>query len=296
MALAVSSSGDAGDEDTKEINGTVTSAIKTSPTAARVRTGNDFVFAVIGDYGDDDDDTRRVADMFLGWNTDFIVTVGDNDYSDGAHAGTMEGMELGVGQFFHECIGNYQGTYGAGSAENRFFPVPGDHDWGDNCDNPAALDDYLAYFTLPDDGPGGERYYQFRHGPVQFFAIDSPWGCDPDGIEQDSAQAQWVRAEAAASDALFKVAVLHHAPYTSGHHGPEDGEHVQWPWADWGFDLVLSGHDHDYERLERDGVTYIVNGLGGVDRRGFLNTINGSLVRYPDNYGAMQITVTDSAI
>lgn len=305
MAIACSGDDDEeGDEEETAIVATQTSVATSTalsagsptPTNTRSASGDEIVFAVIGDYGDDDDDTRQVAEMIDGWEPDFIVTVGDNDYSDGVYAGTDEGFELAVGQYFHQYIGNYRGQHGVGSAENRFFPVPGDHDWGDNCDDPSALDDYLAYFTLPDDGPGGERYYQFRRGPAHFFAINSPWGCDPDGVEADSAQAEWFREQAALSDAPFKVALTHHAPYTSGDHGPEDGEHVQWPWADWGFDLVLSGHDHDYERLERDGVTYVVNGLGGNDRRGFRDVVDGSIVRYWDQHGAMLVTVTSSEI
>jgi hypothetical protein len=293
MALAAAcSGGDDGSEEEETPTATATRQSGATSTPTVERADGEIVFAVIGDYGDDDDDTRQVADMIIGWQPDFIVTVGDNDYSDGAYAGSFEGLELGVGQYFADFIGNYRGEHGAGSATDRFFPVPGDHDWGDNCDNPSALDDYLAYFTLPDDSPGGERYYTFRRGPVQFFAIDSPEGCEPDGVTADSAQAQWVREQAAQSDAPFKVAITHHAPYTSGDHGPDDGEQMRWPWADWGFDLVLSGHDHDYERLERDGITYVVNGLGGNDRRGFRETVDGSLFRYWDAHGAMLVRVS----
>jgi hypothetical protein len=249
-----------------------------------------FTFAVIGDYGDDDNDTREVANLIKGWNPDYVLTVGDNDYSDGAFRGTFEGLELGVGQYFHEYIGNYQGSRGAGSDVNRFFPIPGDHDWGDTCDDPAALDDYLAYFTLPAENSGNERYYDFRHGPVHFFMIDSPEGCEPDGVAADSKQALWVRDAAAASDATFKIAFSHHPPYSSGTH-VGDGDHMRWPWKEWGVDMVIAGHDHDYERIERDGVRYIVNGLGGNGIRGFVEPVAGSMLRYADAHGAMRVRV-----
>ena len=119
------------------------------------------VSAAIGDFGDtvdlsdDDTETLRVAELIKGWNPDFIVTVGDNDYSDAEFEGTFRGLELGVGQYFHEFIGNYQGSEGAGASENAFFPVPGDHDYGDDCDDPR-LGDYLDYFTLP-EGDEDER-------------------------------------------------------------------------------------------------------------------------------------------
>ncbi len=251
-----------------------------------------MTFAVIGDYGDDDDNTRAVADQIKSWVPDFILTVGDNDYSDGAYRGTFEGLELAVGQYFHEFIGNYPGGEGPGATANRFFPVPGDHDWGDTCDDPQGLDDYLRYFTLPPENSGTERYYDFRRGPVHFFALHSLEGCEPNGVTADSAQAQWVRSAALASDATFKIAYFHNPPYSSGARHVGGGTHMRWPWDEWGFDLVISGDDHVYERIEREGVVYLVNGLGGVDRHEFLALpAAGSLVRFADEHGAVRADV-----
>ncbi|MCB9677960.1 MAG: metallophosphoesterase [Alphaproteobacteria bacterium] len=254
---------------------------------AGVALAQDIHFAVIGDFGDDDENSAEVAAMVRDANPDFVLTVGDNDYSDGAYAGTFEGLELGVGQHYAMFVGDYQGEHGPGATENRFFPTAGDHDWGDTCDDPSGLDDYLAYFTLPESTSGNERYYDFRRGPVHFFALSSMEGdCEPDGSDADSVQARWVRDTAAASDAPFKVAFFHHPPWSSGDHGT-DGDHMQWPWADWGFQLVMAGHDHDYERIWYDGVTSLVVGLGGVDIRGFDCAVAGSQVRYDDDYGAL---------
>ncbi|MFQ5589707.1 MAG: endo alpha-1,4 polygalactosaminidase [Phycisphaerae bacterium] len=275
---------DAGDNDSRADEG--------GPDASAKQ-----VFAVIGDYGDDDDDTRAVADLIKGWEPDFIITTGDNDYSDGAFSGTFEGLELGVGQYFHEFIGDYQGSAGQGADENRFFPTPGDHDWGDTCDDPGGLDDYLRYFTLPSENSGNERYYDFRRGPIHFFSIHAIQGCEPDGTGADSLQAQWVREAAAASNATFKVAFLHKPPYSSGDRHVGEGVHMRWPWREWGFDLIISGDDHVYERILRDGVTYIINGLGGVDIHGFLDVpVEGSQVRFAENYGAMRVEASDDRL
>ncbi len=256
-----------------------------------------MVFGVIGDYGDDDDNSKEVADLIKSWNPNFIATVGDNDYSDGAFRGTFDALELSVGQYFQEFIGNYQGLLGPGATENRFFPTPGDHDWGDTCDDPAGLDDYLRYFTLPSDNTNNERYYDYRQGPIHLFSIHSIKDCEPDGTAADSVQGDWVREAAAASDATFKIAYFHNPPYSSGANHIGDGAHMQWPWADWGFDLVLSGDDHIYERIEREGVIYIVNGLGGVDIHGFVDTpVEGSVVRYADNYGAVRVDAFDDRL
>jgi hypothetical protein len=252
----------------------------------------EFVFAAIGDYGDDDDNSRAMANMVKGWGPDFIITVGDNDYTDGAFRGSFEGLELGVGQFFYEYIGDYQGAYGEGSIENRFFPTPGDHDWGDTCEDRDGLDDYLAYFTLPADNSGTERYYDFRWGHVHFFALHSIEDCEPDGADTDSSQARWVERRARASDATFKVAYFHNPPHSSGANHVRGGVHMRWPWADWGFDVVMSGDDHVYERLELDGVIYVISGFGGVDLHPFVDDpVEGSLVRFNQEYGAVRVEV-----
>ena len=255
------------------------------------------VFAIVGDYGDDNDNSRAVSELIKGWNPDFIVTVGDNDYSDGASRGTFDALELAVGQYYHEFIGNYQGSLGAGSDVNRFFPTPGDHDWGDTCDDPDGLDDYLSYFTLPGQNSGNERYYDFRKGDIHFFSVHAIEGCEVDGVTADSAQAAWVRDAAMASDAPFKIAYFHKAAYSSGDRHEGEGAHMRWPWADWGFDMVLSGDDHIYERIERDGLIYIVNGLGGLDIHGFRATPEiGSVARFNGDFGAVRVDVFDGGM
>ncbi len=278
-------------------SGCTTNTIPTDSGNADTGSTAKMVFGVIGDYGDDDDNSRDVSNLMKSWNPDFIITVGDNDYSDGAFRGTFDALELNVGQYFQEFIGDYQGQLGPGASVNKFFPTPGDHDWGDTCDDPTGLDDYLRYFTLPGDNTGNERYYDFHQGPVHFFSIHSINDCEPDGATADSVQGTWVRDAALASNATFKIAYFHNPPYSSGDRHIGDGAHMQWPWADWGFDLVISGDDHIYERIERDGVVYLVNGLGGVDIHGLVDTpVEGSQVRYANQYGAVRVDVFDNRL
>ena len=63
-----------------------------------------------------------------------------------------------------------------------------------------------------------------------------------------------------------------------------------WPFQEWGATAVLSGHDHDYERLIIDGIPYFVNGLGGGEIYYFKDPVPGSQVRYDADYGAMLVT------
>jgi hypothetical protein len=237
-------------------------------------------FAVIGDYGSGGQPEADVANLVKSWNPQLILTTGDNNYPDGS----AETIDQKIGQFYHEFISPYSGGYGAGAGKNRFFPSLGNHDW-----NTFQAQPYLDYFTLP----GNERYYSFTWGPVHFFALDSD-SREPDGVGRSSSQAAWLQEQLVASENSWKIVYFHHAPYSSGLHGPVDW--MQWPFAAWGADFVLSGHDHTYERISRDGITYFVNGLGGASIYTFFITTEGSQARYNDDYGAMLVDASESNI
>ncbi len=233
-------------------------------------------FAVIGDYGDAGRPAADVAEMVNQWQPDFIVTLGDNNYPNGA-AGTID---ENIGRYFSRHIHPYKGQYGTGAAANRFYPALGNHDW-----RTAGAAPYLDYFTLP----GNERYYDIVQGNLHLFILDSNRE-EPDGRAADSVQAQWLSARMAASGARWKIVVLHHPPYSSGRkHGSQPV--VQWDFAALGADAVLAGHEHLYERLLIDGLPYIVNGLGGRQKiYPFAAPLPGSAVRYNQEYGAMRVT------
>jgi tartrate-resistant acid phosphatase type 5 len=242
---------------------------------------NSTVFAVIGDYGSDTQAEADVAALVKSWNPDFIVTVGDNNYPDGA-ASTID---RNIGKYYHDFIFPYRGSYGNGATSNKFFPSLGNHDW-----HAPNAQPYLDYFTLP----GNERYYDFIKGSIHFFIIDSV-SSEPDGTSSTSQQATWLRNALAASTAKFDIVILHYPPYSSGsNHG--SNKTLQWPYKDWGADAVLAGHEHNYERLIVDGTLYIVNGAGGKSLYPFGTPIQGSQVRYNSDYGAMRVEGFDNNI
>lgn len=248
-------------------------------------------FAVIGDFGKGNEDEARVAALVAGWNPDFVITTGDNNYPDGEAATIDEN----VGHYYSQFIGNYQGSYGPGSATNRFWPTLGNHDWHTiSCTGSACTGAHFDYFTLPNN----ERYYDVDLGLVHLFALDSDRD-EPDGRKQDSIQAAWLRERLAASTACYNLVYFHHAAYSSGRHGSSST--MQWPFADWGADAVLSGHDHLYERLDVAGTPYFVNGAGGATLYDFgdvedLPPEATSVARYNEDHGAMLITATPTEI
>jgi hypothetical protein len=237
-------------------------------------------FAVIGDYGGGGAPEADVASLVASWQPDLVITLGDNNYPDGA----SETIDANIGQFYRAYIFPYQGDYGEGAEVNSFFPTLGNHDW--TTDNAQP---YLDYFTLP----GNERYYDFTWGGVHFFALDSD-SREPDGVGMSSAQAAWLQAGLANSAAPWKIVYMHHPPYSSGLHGSVDW--TRWPYQEWGADAVLSGHDHTYERLLIDGFPYFINGLGGGAIYYFVNILEGSQLRYNDDYGAMLVEADPSQI
>ncbi|RPH61619.1 MAG: hypothetical protein EHM81_03885 [Chloroflexi bacterium] len=243
--------------------------------------GSSVRFAVIGDYGLSWTPEADVAAKVKSWNPDFIITTGDNNYPDGA-ASTID---KNIGQYYHEFIYPYKGSYGAGATYNRFFPTLGNHDW-----HATGAKPYLDYFTLP----GNERYYDFASGPVHFFALDSDPE-EPDGNTSTSAQGAWLKNAMAAATEPWKIVYFHHAPYSSGAvHGSSKG--MQWPFNTWGADAVMAGHEHIYERIMVGGIPYIVNGAGGGPLYDFDTPVAGSAVRYNADYGAMLVEATSTSI
>ena len=269
------------------INTAATEATPTPPPAP-------VTFAVIGDYGMGDRNEAAVAKLVASWDPDFIVTTGDDYYNVAGGRG--------VGKYANST-GAYYGRWlkdtavppkvraGEEATRNAFFPALGNHDYSDAT---PALDTYLTYFTLPGAGftntSGNERYYDFTHGPVRFFVLNSNPE-EPDDYGPLSQQAVWLRAQMRTSKAPFNVVLLHHPPFSS------DNVHAsipsaKWPFALWGADAVISGHAHTYERILQDGIVFFVNGLGGAKRYGFVEPVPGSAARYSADWGAQKVTAS----
>lgn len=246
-------------------------------------------FAVIGDFGVDNRDEDRVAQLVKRNNPEFILTVGDNNYPDGC-ANTID---KNIGKYYQEYIYKYAGKYGQGSSTQRFFPSLGNHDWNavEECMPSNKRLPYVTYFSLP----GNERYYDFVKGDVHFFALDSDKR-EPDGNKQGSKQYKWFKNAVTKSKAAFQVAYFHHTPYSSGDHGGT--KKMQWDFDKLGVEVVIAGHDHIYERLEKKGVVYIVNGLGGAAAYGQADGISDvdSKTFYNEKHGAVFVDATDRTL
>lgn len=148
-------------------------------------------------------------------------------------------------------------------ARMAFFAALGNHDFETEAGRP-----YLGVFTLPRNGPAAlvpETAYSFERGGVHFVVHDS----NLPAAKLLELAGPWHVADLRASSARFRVAALHHSPWSSGENSltPEVvalREALTPFFARTGVDLVLAGHDHTYERTRPlDGVVYVTSGAGG---------------------------------
>lgn len=134
------------------------------------------------------------------------------------------------------------------------LPVLGNHDYGS-----GEQSEILA--GLGRDAP----WYVEQVGPVRVVVLDSNRVADP-------GQTRWLRTVLAQPQKAgeWTVAAMHHPAYSAGHHGSDEDVQAAWSplFAAAGVDLVLAGHDHDYQRSSpQGGVTYVVSGAGAKSRR-----------------------------
>jgi tartrate-resistant acid phosphatase type 5 len=247
------------------------SAAIAAPASAAAQTK----FAAFGDIGNTSS-SAAVANLTRSRGAQFILMLGDICYGSQA--------------FATQVNANYKVERAGGD----LWPALGNHEFTDACGGGSTAPAYRSYFTLPNN----ERYYSFKSGPVEFFAISSYK--DADGVSATSKQATWLKTRLLASTSPWQIVYFHHPPYSSGQHGGTT--HMRWPFEAWGADAVLSGHDHDYERIMRDvngdglKIPYFVSGLGGKSRRSFGTVTDGSVKRYSSAFGALFITATSTSL
>lgn len=255
--------------------------LSTNPTAAAAQPSATPGVAVIGDFGSRSSAERDVARMVAGLGVRTVVTTGDNLYDDASYAEA-------VGAYYCGFIGGAPTSAMCPASSmarvNAFFPATGNHDYSD-----GGIENYLAYFGAL----RGSTSYSVTRDGVEFIVVDSQAALD--SPESMARQQREVRERSLRSTARWQVVVLHHPPYSSSSaHGSTP--QFQWPYAQWGVDLVLSGHDHDYERLRVGGLTYVVVGTGGADLYAFSDPLPGSLVRDASQHGALVLRSTPTAL
>jgi hypothetical protein len=202
--------------------------------------GAPVAFVAWGDSGYGGLDQRAVASQLKTVKYDLILHTGDVAYDDGTRS---------------QFESNFFAIYEPMLASVPSYPVSGNHDYHSDGASP-----FLEVLSLPENGgpEGRERWYSFDWGDVHFVALDTE--------RVNEAQIQWLEEDLAANDLPWTIVYTHMGPYSSGPHGSNTT--FRDAFGDilraHGVQLVLSGHDHCYERtVPIDGITYVVTGGGG---------------------------------
>jgi 3',5'-cyclic AMP phosphodiesterase CpdA len=215
-------------------------------------------------------DTAATVAAALAQDPDAVVlALGDLTYPRGA------------AKEFSDC---YAPTWGR--FKDRTWPAPGNHEYY----TPHATP-YFAYWGER----AGRGCYSFDLGGWHVVSLDS--NLPPN---EHAAQLEWLRADLASHPSPCTLAYWHHPLYSSGGHGSIPKMRDAWQLLyDAGAELVLSGHDHDYERFAPQdadgrldparGIRQFVVGTGGAYPTPFLLTVAHSEVRDSNRTGVLRL-------
>jgi hypothetical protein len=207
-----------------------------------------------------------------------VLTLGDNAYESGSES---------------EYASCYAPTWGQFLA--RTHPAVGNHEYL----TPDASA-YFSYFGAA-AGPPDKGYYSFDVGAWHLVSLNS--NCSrAGGCGEGSPQLTWLRADLATHRTRCTLAFWHHPRFSSGEHGNQMQMAPIWQALyTAGADVVLSGHDHDYERFAPQdgnggadaarGIREFVVGTGGKNHYPFSSPQPNSEVRNDTTFGVIELTL-----
>ncbi|MGH2922047.1 MAG: LamG-like jellyroll fold domain-containing protein, partial [Gaiellaceae bacterium] len=225
-----------------------------------------------------DDQTAALLDLFPSAT---VFTAGDNVYISGTAAE------------FANC---YEPSWGR--AKSRTRPSPGNHDY-----DLGNANGYFGYFGAAAGNPA-EGYYSYDLGSWHIIALNS--NCSSvGGCGLGSAQEAWLRADLAAHPADCTLAYWHHLRFNSGRvHRASVATWVQPFWYalyEYGADVVVSGHEHLYERFLPQnpsggldltyGIPQFTVGTGGFFLYDFGSLRPNSAAQNNTDYGIIKFTL-----
>lgn len=240
-----------------------------TPTPSPTASSESVVLVGAGDISscgqNNDEATAKLLDDISGT----VFTTGDNAYNSGTYT---------------EYVNCYDPTWGR--HKSRTQPVPGNHEY-----NTAGAAGYFQYFNNIDP------YYAYDLGTWRVYALNSEIDASA-----SSPQVAWLQADLAAHPNLCVLAYWHKPRWTSGSsHGSNSSMQTMWQVLyDAGAELVLNGHEHNYERFtEMDasgsavsqGLREFVVGTGGAGLYPFGSILSTSQVRNNSAFGVLKLTL-----
>jgi hypothetical protein len=241
-----------------------------------------FVLVGAGDIASCSRTTDTATDAVVAQQFGTVIVLGDNAYPDGSAA-------------------DYQNCYGPtwGRERARTRPATGNHEYGT-----ANAAGYFGYFGAAAGNPG-QGWYAYDADSWRVIVLNSNCS-DVGGCTRSSAQGLWLQAELAAHPRACTVAMWHHPRFSSGALGDKGATVDLWQLLyEAGADLVLSGHDHQYERFAAQspaglaeptrGIRQFIVGTGGDGVGGLGVPKPNSEISNASSYGAIKLTLRPGA-
>ncbi len=202
-------------------------------TASAPRSPKPLRFVAVGDVGTGGAAQLAIAKRMLAEPFDLVLVLGDLAYDSGT-AAQLESRFFAIYRDFMKFV--------------PVYPAIGNHERRTRLGRP-----YLEAFVLPEP----ERYYAFDWGDVHFVAIDTTL--------PNTEQLTWLSADLAANKLPWVIVFGHHPMYTNSLRGPQLPIRRAFAkiFTQHKVDLVLTGHEHQYERFRVADVNYVVSGGGG---------------------------------
>jgi PKD repeat protein len=225
---------------------------------------------------------RYTSDLLVNAGVTAVLTLGDNQYEDGA---------------YEKFLASYEPSWGRVKAMT--YPAPGNHEY----QTPAAAG-YFRYFGAAAGDPS-KGYYSYDIGTWHLVALNSNCG-DIGGCGPGSPQEQWLRADLAVNSEACTLAYWHHPLFSSGAYRPgiSSVKPLFQALYDYNADVLFVGHDHNYERFAPQdpngapdtarGLRQFIVGTGGKSLYGQGAAIANSEVRNSDTYGVLKLRLTST--
>lgn len=240
--------------------------------APPVSTSLVYVTGDIGQCGGEADNTAALIDP----RTGVLVATGDLAYPNGTSADFANCYDPSYGPFKHVT-----------------FPVPGNHEYN------SGGAGYFAYFG-DRVGTLEQPWYVVEIAQWRVFMLNSNCA-QAGGCDVGSAQYTWLATQLSLPQPRCTAAVWHHPRWSSGVHGPDASVTALYELlVTHGTDLLLTGHEHNYERFARldsagapssSGIREFVVGTGGQALREIPGNAPGSEVRLSDSHGVLLLTL-----